>query len=81
MQASGGHVPFQTLALFPGPAQLSVPCGTEKRGGPGMFPHVSILRNRQMAKQKREVLHVVQPTTHSMLGVYGSHSPLARYVW
>ena len=29
------------LASFPGPAQLSVACSTEKRGEPGIFSHVS----------------------------------------
>ena len=27
--------------MFPGPAQLSVACSTEKRGEPGIFSHVS----------------------------------------
>ena len=30
------------VASFPGPTQLFVACSTEKRGEPGMFPHVSI---------------------------------------
>ena len=34
---------FYNLASFPGPAQLFVACSTEKRGEPGMFPHVSIM--------------------------------------
>ena len=29
------------IASFPGPAQLSVACSTEKRGEPGIFSHVS----------------------------------------
>ena len=29
------------LASFPGPTELSVACGTEKRGEPGIFSHVS----------------------------------------
>ena len=29
------------LASFPGSAQLSVACSTEKRGEPGIFSHVS----------------------------------------
>ena len=28
--------------LFPGPAQLSVTCSTEKRGEPGIFSHMSM---------------------------------------
>ena len=31
-----------SLASFPGPAQLSVACSTEKRGEPGIFSHVSM---------------------------------------
>ena len=33
---------YDSLASFPGPTQLIVACSTEKRGEPGMFPHVSI---------------------------------------
>ena len=33
--------PHSPLASFPGPAQLSVACSTEKRGEPGIFSHVS----------------------------------------
>ena len=29
------------IASFPGPAQLSIACSTEKRGEPGIFSHVS----------------------------------------
>jgi len=35
---------YDRLALFPGPAQLSVACSTEKRGEPGIFSHVSKLQ-------------------------------------
>ena len=28
------------VASFPAPAQLFIACSTEKRGEPGMFPHV-----------------------------------------
>ena len=28
------------LVSFPGPAQLSIACSTEKRGDPGIFSHV-----------------------------------------
>ena len=31
-----------TLALFPGPTQLSVACSTVKREEPGIFSHVSM---------------------------------------
>ena len=31
-----------TIALFPGPTQLSVACSTVKRGEPGIFSHVSM---------------------------------------
>ena len=30
------------LASYPGPAQLSVACSTEKRGKPGISSHVSV---------------------------------------
>jgi len=30
------------VASFPGPAQLSVACSTEKRGEPGIFSHVNM---------------------------------------
>ena len=30
------------VASFPGTAQLSVACSTEKRGEPGIFSHVSM---------------------------------------
>jgi len=30
------------VASFPGPAQLSVACSTEKQGEPGIFSHVSM---------------------------------------
>ena len=32
-------------------------------------------------KGKSYVLHIVQPTTSSTLGVYDSRPPLARYMW
>jgi len=32
-------------------------------------------------KKSSEVSCIVQPTTCSMLGVYNSHLPLARYMW
>ena len=35
-------VQWTLLALFPGPAQLSVTCSTEKRGEPGIFSHMSM---------------------------------------
>ena len=31
------------LASFPGPAQLSIACSTEKRGEPGIFSHVNMM--------------------------------------
>ena len=35
----------QQLASYPGPAQLSVACSTEKRGEPGIFSHVSMTQS------------------------------------
>ena len=35
------YTPLSNIALFPGPAQLSVTCSTEKWGEPGIISHVS----------------------------------------
>ena len=71
------------LASFPGPAQVFVACSMEKRGEPGMFPREHYVTDKwpNLAERKNEVLHIVQPTTRSMLGVYDSRPPLARYMW
>ena len=42
----------QSIASFPGPAQLSVACSTEKRErGPGIFSHVSDVRIERMVER------------------------------
>ena len=74
-----GNLDLLGVASFPGPAQLFVACSTEKQGETGMFPHVSITYSTN-GQQKSEVLHVVQTTTRSTLGVYDSHRQLARYI-
>ena len=35
----------------------------------------------EFLKQKGNVLHVIQQTSCSTLGVYDMYSPIARYVW
>ena len=37
-----GQAQCITLASYPGPAQLSIACSTEKHGEPGIFSHVSM---------------------------------------
>ena len=51
-----------------------------KRWDSGIFSHVR-WDNWKMAKICRINSCIVQPTTHSMLGVYDSRLPLARHVW
>ena len=34
----------------------------------------------QFLKQKGNILHIIQPTLHSTLGVYDNHPQIARYV-
>ena len=71
------------IASFPGPAQPFVTCGTEKQGEPGIFlsEHDAIDKWKKI-EQKTKISCIVQPTTtHSMIGVYDSHPPLAGYVF
>ena len=65
------------LASFPGPAQLFVACSTEKRGEPGMFPHVSITvidKRPKFSERKSEVTDY----TFNAWCVCDSRPPLAR---
>ena len=39
------------LALFPGPAQLSIAIGTESGRGPGIFSHMSDVRIERMVER------------------------------
>ena len=72
------------LALSLGPTQLFVACSTEKRGEPGIFSHVRMTQStngKKNSERKSEVSRIVQPTASSVLSVYNSCPPIARYVW
>ena len=61
-----------------GHTRLSIALSTENWGELGIFSHVSL---KNSSEQTGCVSRIVQPTTHSTLGVYNSRLPLARYVW
>ena len=73
------------LAAFPGPAQLFVACMQYGKAGRAWYvssrEHYVIDNGQNFQNKKSEVLHIVQPTTRSTLGVYNSRPPLAKYVW
>ena len=69
---------WEGLALFPGPAQLSIACSTKKRREPGIFSHIN---GKKISDQTGCVSRIVQPTTHSTLGVYDNRPLLARYMY
>ena len=73
------------IASFPGPAQLSVPCSTEKRGEPGTFSHVSdVTTNKKINERKRakrQRIHFVRvrigslvPRPHPKIGKGPGHT-------
>ena len=68
------------IALFPGPAQLFVPCSKEKQEEPAwyLFSHEQYIIIGKVLELTGYVSRIVQP---SMLGVYKSRLPLARYKW
>ena len=43
--------------------------------------HYVIDKRPNFSERKSKVLHIVQSTTRSTLGVYDSRPPLAKYVW
>ena len=59
-----------SIASYPGPAQLSVACSTEKQGETGIFSHVNMTQSENGKNLPNRLCFVYfQPTTHSTLGV------------